>query len=186
MEQTNRSNIQAMLHYSKEGVICLSAQRDIVFHNAQALKLLRVGASHELARFFPPLFLDEVLEHSSPFIDRVVTINGRQLLINTFPLAMSSSTTGAVCFIHDVQNLQKINRKIDTDLHSRGLVANYTARDIIGKSASVVKLKENIARYAPTDISVYIHGETGTGKELVAHALHAASKRAKQLSLIHI
>lgn len=180
MEQTNRSNIQAMLHYSKEGVICLSAQRDIVFHNAQALKLLRVGASHELARFFPPLFLDEVLEHSSPFIDRVVTINGRQLLINTFPLAMSSSTTGAVCFIHDVQNLQKINRKIDTDLHSRGLVANYTARDIIGKSASVVKLKENIARYAPTDISVYIHGETGTGKELVAHALHAASKRAKQ------
>lgn len=30
MEQTNRSNIQAMLHYSKEGVICLSAQRDIV------------------------------------------------------------------------------------------------------------------------------------------------------------
>lgn len=168
MEQTNRSNIQAMLHYSKEGVICLSAQRDIVFHNAQALKLLRVEAPHELARFFPPLFLDEVLEHSSPFIDRVVTINGRQLLINTFPLAMSSSTTGAVCFIHDVQNLQKINRKIDTDLHSRGLVANYTARDIIGKSASVVKLKENIARYAPTDISVYIHGETGTGKELVA------------------
>ena len=180
MEQTNRSNIQAMLHYSKEGVICLSAQRDIVFHNAQALKLLRVEAPHELARFFPPLFLDEVLEHSSPFIDRVVTINGRQLLINTFPLAMSSSTTGAVCFIHDVQNLQKINRKIDTDLHSRGLVANYTARDIIGKSASIVKLKENIARYAPTDISVYIHGETGTGKELVAHALHAASKRAKQ------
>ena len=59
-------------------------------------------------------------------------------------------------------------------------MANYTARDIIGKSASVVKLKENIARYAPTDISVYIHGETGTGKELVAHALHAASKRAKQ------
>ena len=99
-----------------------------------------------------------MLEHSSPFIDRVVTINGRQLLINTFPLAMSSSTTGAVCFIHDVQNLQKINRKIDTDLHSRGLVANYTARDIIGKSASVVKLKENIARYAPTDISVsYTH-----------------------------
>ena len=93
MEQTNRSNIQAMLHYSKEGVICLSAQRDIVFHNAQALKLLRVGASHELARFFPPLFLDDVLEHSSPFIDRVVTINGRQLLINTFPLAMSSTTT---------------------------------------------------------------------------------------------
>ena len=61
MEQTNRSNIQAMLHYSKEGVICLSAQRDIVFHNAQALKLLRVEAPHELARFFPPLFLDEVL-----------------------------------------------------------------------------------------------------------------------------
>ena len=85
MEQTNRSNIQAMLHYSKEGVICLSAQRDIVFHNAQALKLLRVEAPHELARFFPPLFLDEVHQrqaaaHQHVPAGHVVVDDGRGLL----------------------------------------------------------------------------------------------------------
>ena len=180
MEQTNLSNIQAILHHSKEGVICLSAQRQMVFHNALAMTFLGAKTDRDLPRFFAALCLDSVLEDGVPCIDRVVTINGRHLLINTFALTISSGATGAVCFIHDVQTLQKINRKIDTDLHSRGLVSNYTVKDIVGTSPAMGKLHETILRYGPTDIAVYIHGETGTGKELAAHALHAASKRARQ------
>lgn len=180
MEQSNLSNIQAMFQYSKEGVICLSAQREIVFYNGQALTFLRATAPQDLPRFFAALQLDGVLEGGPACLDQVVSINNKHLLINTFPLTISSGVNGAVCFIHDVQSLQKINRKIDTDLSSRGLVANYSVTDIIGQSPPMIKLKENILRYAPTDIPVYIHGETGSGKELVAHALHAASNRTKQ------
>lgn len=180
MEQTNLSNIQAILHHSKEGVICLNALRNMVFHNEQVLTLLGADKAEDLSRYFTTLSLDKVLADATSCIDRVVSINGRHLLINTLPLTISSDTTGAVCFIHDVQTLKTINRKIDKDLRSRGLVSSYTVNDIIGVSAGMTKLKENILRYGPTDISVYIHGETGTGKELVAHSLHAASKRARQ------
>ena len=50
-------------------------------------------------------------------------------------------------------------------------------KKIIGKSAAVQKVLEFIGRAAPTSMTVLIGGETGTGKELVASAIHYASDR---------
>ena len=49
---------------------------------------------------------------------------------------------------------------------------------MIGSSAPMRTLKESIAKVAPTDSTVLILGQSGTGKELVARALHAASNRS--------
>ena len=48
---------------------------------------------------------------------------------------------------------------------------------IIGNSASLETVLEQVARVAPTDSTVLIHGETGTGKELIARAIHNISPR---------
>ncbi|MDH1169602.1 nitric oxide reductase transcriptional regulator NorR [Pantoea agglomerans] len=50
--------------------------------------------------------------------------------------------------------------------------------EIIGESAPMLHLKKEISMVAPSDLSVLIMGETGTGKELVAQALHRQSARA--------
>jgi formate hydrogenlyase transcriptional activator len=49
--------------------------------------------------------------------------------------------------------------------------------DLIGSSAKFRAVLENIARVAPVGSTVLIHGETGTGKELIARAIHEASSR---------
>lgn len=49
---------------------------------------------------------------------------------------------------------------------------------LIGESASMVRLRETIAQLAQADIDVLVEGETGTGKELVAHMLHRQSRRS--------
>lgn len=50
--------------------------------------------------------------------------------------------------------------------------------DMIGSSMAMVDLYKTISRVAPTDATVLIEGETGTGKEMIARMLHRHSKRA--------
>ena len=49
---------------------------------------------------------------------------------------------------------------------------------VIGNSSALEAVLEQIERVAPTDSTVLIQGETGTGKELIAHAIHNLSSRA--------
>jgi DNA-binding NtrC family response regulator len=51
---------------------------------------------------------------------------------------------------------------------------------IVGHTPTIRSLREQLARFAPTTATVVIYGETGTGKELVARALHALSPRTKR------
>ena len=51
---------------------------------------------------------------------------------------------------------------------------------IVGKSAAIQNLLEQVAIVAPTDSTVLLHGETGTGKELIARAIHNLSSRGQR------
>jgi formate hydrogenlyase transcriptional activator len=57
------------------------------------------------------------------------------------------------------------------------LRAEYNFEDIVGKSAALRKVLQQIEIVAPTDSTVLLHGETGTGKELIARAIHSLSSR---------
>jgi formate hydrogenlyase transcriptional activator len=55
--------------------------------------------------------------------------------------------------------------------------SEHDFQGIVGKSAALRKVLDQVAIVAPTDSTVLLHGETGTGKELVARAIHNLSSR---------
>jgi formate hydrogenlyase transcriptional activator len=61
-----------------------------------------------------------------------------------------------------------------------GTSPEHCFQGIIGKSPAIQKVLEQVAIVAPTDSTVLLHGETGTGKELVAQAIHKLSSRCER------
>jgi transcriptional regulator with GAF, ATPase, and Fis domain len=55
--------------------------------------------------------------------------------------------------------------------------ADHNFEQIVGRSPALAKVLAEVGRVAPTDATVLITGETGTGKELIARAVHSASRR---------
>src|SRR5216684_3885177 len=56
----------------------------------------------------------------------------------------------------------------------------YNFEEIIGESAALKRILKEVETVAPTDSTVLIQGETGTGKELIARAIHNLSKRRER------
>jgi PAS domain S-box-containing protein len=94
---------------------------------------------------------------------------GNAVQISASPLRDEDGRiVGGVLTFRDVDAIERLRRELD---------GRYTLQDIIGKSAPMQRLFALIPRIAESSSTVVIEGETGTGKELVARAIHSLSPR---------
>ncbi len=75
------------------------------------------------------------------------------------------------------EQLQTENRLLQDEIVQRSIF-----EEIVGSSQALRSVLTSIDRVGPTDSTVLITGETGTGKELIAHAIHRRSQRSGALS----
>ncbi len=108
--------------------------------------------------------------------------NGRPLWVQwwskpdpngTFTRTMIVDITERVLMEQEKARLQQQNLYLQEEIKA---VHNF--EEIIGQSPPLLAVLDNVRRVAPADTSVLITGETGTGKELIARAVHSRSKRA--------
>ena len=76
--------------------------------------------------------------------------------------------------------LEKAQLKEELSALKQDLLSRDGVAGIVGNHPTIKELIRTVAQVAPTDASVLIEGETGTGKELFARALHHASQRAEK------
>jgi PAS domain S-box-containing protein len=119
-------------------------------------------------------FLFASISEGEPHRDeevRIVRRDGSELLV-------AVSTAG----LRDEQNnvmggVEMFRDLTDVDTLRRQLYATYTCEDIVSKSAAMRGVRELLPLVANSDSTVLIEGEPGTGKELVARAIHNLGPR---------
>jgi DNA-binding NtrC family response regulator len=103
-------------------------------------------------------------------------LDGRELTDDTIELSREQLLAGVPVMLgHSVVLLLRLGtpaEECEIEIEDGG--------DLVGRSAYMASLREQIRRVAGSDLDVLIRGETGTGKELVAQAIHRASGRAGQ------
>ncbi|MCD8385668.1 MAG: sigma-54 dependent transcriptional regulator [Bacteroidales bacterium] len=105
----------------------------------------------------------------------------------SIPLAVDGMRLGAADFITKPWDNRLLLQRIDTALalapdtdRTEGSDSDFDRCGIIGNSPQMQEIMATIKRIAPTEASVLIIGENGTGKELIAEAIHRNSRRSAQ------
>ena len=104
----------------------------------------------------------------------------KDVIVNVAPIIMNGVIRGSVGVLHDVTEIQALTRELK---HARQIIrsleAKYTFDDIIGSSPEMRLALEQAKVGARTPATVLLRGDSGTGKELFAHAIHNESNRKK-------
>ncbi|MEW5783822.1 MAG: sigma 54-interacting transcriptional regulator [Bacillota bacterium] len=105
----------------------------------------------------------------------------RDVVVSCAPLVINGQLKGSVGVIHDISEIRRLLEELARTRHLvRRLESRYTFEDIVGQSCRLRETVERARQAAGTPVSVLLRGECGTGKELVAHAIHHTSERAEQ------
>ena len=185
-QRVERQRLQqfiAMLKLFRVGILCVNGLGQPIFSNKKASELLNIkgAAKHNtaLSKYHEALMINEVLNSGDAIEDKPVSINGMQLLITTLPFSLHPEQSGAITFISDVNSIHNIAGQLRSNKHETGFVARYQIKDILGESSKIRELKDMVQSYSHNNAAVWIYGETGTGKELIAQSLHNASSRSQ-------
>ena len=139
----------------------------------------------------PNTLMGQVVETGTPILVDLLTNQAGTFLVSRLPLRNEQGVViGAVGFVlldHPETTMQPLIGKfsrLQTELDAaRRQIAEarrprYTIASFIGTSPAALEVKRQARRVAQTDSTTLLLGETGTGKELLAHGIHAASRRA--------
>lgn len=196
-----RENIEKILDYLDEGVHIIDRNGNIVFYNRAAERLDGVDRNKVQGRTLLDIY-PSLDEDSSTLLTAVRTgkriKREEQVFLNylgkkittentTVPIRNGNTIVGAMEISKNITDVREMSETIVelTEKLYRGNrleenlkgFAKYEVEDIIGESPAMNYVKEMIRKAAKSDMSVLVSGDTGTGKELVVHAIHNAGRR---------
>jgi transcriptional regulator with PAS, ATPase and Fis domain len=130
----------------------------------------------------------EVVKSGKPIHAEQWTINGTTQIAFRVPIISKGKVIGAAGFsvFRDMEEAKFFASKISmfnsslvyyTEAVKKLSLGHQSLDSIIGNSPGILEAKERALKVADTNLPVLIYGETGTGKELFAHAIHEESTR---------
>ncbi|NPV71151.1 MAG: sigma 54-interacting transcriptional regulator [Firmicutes bacterium] len=178
-----KNQLEAILESVDEGIIGTDIDGKIMTCNRAAARLLGIDLKDVLGKktgdllpgSAPGLEADRDASRSSGLI----SVNEKDLVATRAPIMRERQPVGAVFTFRDITEIRRLESQLYSKLVKQGYTSKYSADDIIGTSPAMRGAIELATRIARGNSTVLICGESGSGKELFAHAIHGLSDRRR-------
>ena len=183
-ELTEKQTRNVILDSIAEGVFTVDKEWRITTFNQAAESITGVSREDAVGRPCCDVFrssicetacaLKETMQTGLPIVNKalyILDVEGRRIPISISTAILRDETgevIGGVETFRDLSTVEELRKE---------LKERYTFADIVGRSRPMQKLFEHLRQVADSDSTVLIEGGSGTGKELVARAIHNLSPR---------
>ncbi len=170
-----------------DGVFTVDLDKHITSINKAAEKILGIKEEQAIGKFCSDIFHASICEHSCALQETLETneniANKIIYIVNSegekIPISISTAILrdeegniiGGVETFRDISVIEELRKTIEL---------KYTFNDIVSKNKSMQKIFSILPDIAVSDSSVLIEGPSGTGKELIARAIHNLSNREEK------
>jgi transcriptional regulator with PAS, ATPase and Fis domain len=185
------------LEHLCEGAIAIDRGGRVIYVNEKYLASLGLKQTTDaigrpIEEIIPNSLMRNVAETGEPILLDIMELGGEQLVVTRMPIEDEEhNVIGAIGFVlYDrIESLKPLLARVtrlESDLRlarrqlSIARAARFTLADFVGATPAITKAKEFAKRAARQSVTVLLTGETGTGKELLAQAIHNASSRAEK------
>lgn len=198
----NYRNMSVILDYISDGVQVIDQEGRLIYCNRRAAVLDDINIENSIGKhildIYPSLTVEtstllKVVKGGHPILNHeqsyttykgnlVTTVN------STLPIRVGKEILGAIEVSHNITEFKMLSERV-VDLQNKVYggkaklseeSAVYCFDDIVTNSDEMNHLKAIAMRIALADIPILVHGDTGTGKELVVQSIHNASLRRKK------
>ena len=179
-----------------EGTVIVDRKAHVVWINDRYAARLNIdpvkAIGQDIETIIPQSLMRQVVETGQPILLDLLENSDQTFVVMRMPIRdEEGEVMGAVGFAlfshyESLKPLFDRFSKLQAELaHAHKKLAEvrrtkYTFSSFIGDSPATMEVKRLARRAAQLQAPVLLHGETGTGKELLAHAIHAGGTRAKQ------
>jgi PAS domain S-box-containing protein len=177
----------SILESISDGVFTVDHQWKISSFNRAAEKITGIDRQEAIGKFCWEVFRSDMCERNCPLsttlsdgkpvIDRsgfIIDKDGQRIPISVSTALLkdeNDNILGGVETFRDLSEVEELRKE---------LKEGFQVGDLVSRSKSMFKIFKILPRVAASDSTVLIEGETGTGKELLARAIHHLSSRNKK------
>ncbi|MDD2972993.1 MAG: sigma 54-interacting transcriptional regulator [Lachnospiraceae bacterium] len=186
VEETRKEHMQydrisKIIQYSYSGILSTNANGIINSINEKACSIFHTSLQESIGQPFTNLLpasnIVKLIHNNQTRIDEICKTRYGMLTVTYVPIIHDSECNGCVITCMEANELQKTEAKLRKKILDRGFIAKYCFDDIIHHDHSMDLVIEKAKRFSRNESNVFIHGETGVGKELFAQSIHNASRR---------